>query len=482
MKTLTTLTSVFLLGTALAQDYVPFHSPTKYKAVGGTEEKFFFAEETNIYNSTLEIKQYQEASDVLQAPDPNDMECGSYGDVNLATNNWLGRNIHYNQLLLELVMDNHLSFNFDLSLGDSAVFNTTNNTDYYLKYISKTQENILNFSDSVKAYAIVAYDAQGNAVTTSFSATPIRIAKHLGAVNFIDIQSFPNAAVEFEIVGQVNTTEGHLGSYAPTYDEVYPWEVGDTLQYKGTSSVASSQSSYYAVNTVTVTNRVETTDSVFISIYNDLYTYNSAGIVYNITYPPVIAFKKGEALTTYPSNYYEYMENYHVGEVEFENLIGNGMEMSDFIYGDYCDSCACFTAFELVNILFENYKYMAPFGQVHREKTNYDGALDVSAEAELIFARVGNNTFGNYHAANVNEATLIEVKLAPNPVTDFIHLSSNERMASVNIYNTTGALLQSKAINSQQSKLDVQRFNQGVYLIQITFDNGQQTTQRFVKQ
>ena len=482
MKTLTTVTSLFLLGAALAQDYVPFHSPTKFKAVGGTEEKFFFAEEMNSNNSTLEIKQYQVASDVLQAPNPNDMGCGSYGDINLATSNWLGRNIDYNQLLHELEMDNNISFNFDLNLGDSAVFTTTNNTDYYLKYISKTQENILNFWDSVKAYAIVAYDAQGNAVTTSFSATPIKIAKHLGAVRFIDLQGFPTNALEYEIVGQVNNNEGHLGSYAPTYDEVYPWEVGDTLQYSGYSSIQSSQSAYHAINTVTVTNRVETTDSVFISIYNDLYTYNPGGFVYNITYPPVIKFKKGEALTTYPSNYFEYMKKYDVGEVQFETLTGNGMEMSDFIYGDYCDSCDCFPAFELYQVLFENYTYMAPYGQVHREKTTYDGTMGVSAEVKLIFARVGNNTYGTYVAANVSEAQLIAVKLAPNPVTDLLELSSNERIASINIYSTTGALIQTKEINNQQSNLDVHDFNPGVYLIRITFDNGQHTTQRFVKQ
>ncbi|SFT83965.1 Por secretion system C-terminal sorting domain-containing protein [Lishizhenia tianjinensis] len=479
MKTLTTLTSVFLLGAALAQDYVPFHSPSKFQEVGGSNEEFFFPEETIVNGGVIEVKQYQKKSDSIFDLDINN-PCPSWGGMaEWSFAGWLGRNLNYNQTAKTLAIDSIISFDFNLSLGDSSLFYMDGMHEYYIRYTSKTEEQVLNFTDSVRNYAIETYNLQGSLVANQYSTQAIRIAKSLGAINFIDLSDFPTTQKEYQIIGQANTNLGHLGNYGLTYDEAFPWDVGDTIQCYGTNVLANGGENSYV--TYFITNRTETSDSVFISLSKKIYhtasiggqsTSDTTDLSYNITYDDVYAYERNKLIGNQAHQY--------AGFGEFYNHTSETYEKYDNSKTGYCDSCNCFTQYDAYLQNFNHFVYQKNFGLTMQEVEVFGEGL--KAQAYLVYARVGNNVYGNYHAANVNEAALIEVKLAPNPVTDFIHLSSNERIASVNIYNTTGALLQSKAINSQQSKLDVQRFNQGVYLIQITFDNGQQTTQRFVKQ
>lgn len=481
MIKLTTISSLLMLSAfTWAQDYNPLNSPSKFVETGGTEEVYFFAESTMLNGGLIEMKQYQVMYDSLITPS-NPNACPSYGQPTAATDNWLGRDLVYNQILHSLSTDGGLTFDFGIPLGDSALIGSVNNVDYYMIYTSKSEEIILNYTDSVKTFSISAYDAQGTSVNTGYSSSPIRLAKQLGLVNFINLQDISNNVKEYEIIGQVNNGMGHLGNYAPTYDEVYPWDYGDTLQYFGYSSIQSTQSSYAAYNTVTVQLRTETTDSVYIHLNQNLQTVNSGGIVYNITYDPVIKFKKGEAITTYPANYFEYAKHYEVGEQEFESFTGAGMRMTDFVYDDYCDSCHCFPAFELQGVVFENYTTMAPYGSVHKEKTNYDSQIGITAEAKLVFANVDGNIYGNFVAVSVDELEEIAINIAPNPTTNHIQLSTSERMIGVEVYTLTGELCRSESLVGQTGKLNLSSLQTGVYLLHVRFENGQVSTQRIVK-
>lgn len=486
MKTLLITISVFLTASVnFAQNFNPFHSPSRYVQTGDTNETYFFAEHATLNGNTLEIKQYQEASEFFEM-DEFHIDCGSYGAPLKAKNNWLGRNINYNQTTQVLAMDSSLTFNLGINLGDSSLIKTINNIEYYLKYVSKSEEVILNFSDSIKYFSIVAYDNSGNLVNTNYSATPLRIGKELGAIKFINIQEFPFNAKEYEIMGQVNSNQGHLGDYALTNDEVYPWDVGDTLQVFRYSNQQYDEgfppqggSSY---STYTILSRTETADSVIIHLTQDYFVATNPGFYTEITYPEFIRYKKGSVFSTYPANYYENMNSYHSREVAYESQTGPGLVMSDFIYADYCDSCHCFTAFELYQIHFDTYKIMAPYGKVHAEKTTYDGSMNFNAEAKLIYAKVGNNVLGNFVHVGVDNLELPVINIAPNPVNKVLEISTSERMQNLEIYTATGAKCLEKTTQNQTESLNVNALEPGVYLVVITFENGQQSTQRIVKQ
>ncbi|MBL7885147.1 MAG: T9SS type A sorting domain-containing protein [Flavobacterium sp.] len=56
----------------------------------------------------------------------------------------------------------------------------------------------------------------------------------------------------------------------------------------------------------------------------------------------------------------------------------------------------------------------------------------------------------------------------PNPIDDKLHLSNNQTIDSVKVYNLIGQELFSKAINAKDAILDMSNFSSGTYLIKIT--------------
>lgn len=191
-------------------------------------------------------------------------------NCHLAEKNWLGRKLSYNSQDKTLTVDNNMVFDFNLALGDSSIFYATGNVNYFLIHTSRSEENILGITDSVYGYSVLSYDNSNNLIPSQFSSTPIQIAKTLGAIRFIDIAQFPNAAIEYEITGQDHENIGHIGSYGLTYDDVYPWDIGDTLQCSGSNP--TSEGGISSIITYTVTNRIESSDSVFIHLNKRIFS------------------------------------------------------------------------------------------------------------------------------------------------------------------------------------------------------------------
>ncbi|MBN8640370.1 MAG: T9SS type A sorting domain-containing protein [Flavobacteriales bacterium] len=74
-----------------------------------------------------------------------------------------------------------------------------------------------------------------------------------------------------------------------------------------------------------------------------------------------------------------------------------------------------------------------------------------------------------------------EVTIAPNPVIDFLNLSSANDIMSIEIYNMLGQQVLIKEINKTEVKIDVSQLKQGTYLIKVLSDN-QQKTLKIVKE
>jgi uncharacterized repeat protein (TIGR01451 family) len=77
-----------------------------------------------------------------------------------------------------------------------------------------------------------------------------------------------------------------------------------------------------------------------------------------------------------------------------------------------------------------------------------------------------------------------ELTLYPNPATDVLHLTLTAAVqkGQVTVYSMTGALVLSKALDSNLgATLDVTKLPQGAYLLKVTGENGVQQTRRFVK-
>ena len=74
------------------------------------------------------------------------------------------------------------------------------------------------------------------------------------------------------------------------------------------------------------------------------------------------------------------------------------------------------------------------------------------------------------------------ISLYPNPVRGTLHITSDETITRVEIYTCTGMLIETFDTRSSSNTIDVNSLQQGLYLLQATFGNGQKTLGKFVKQ
>ena len=65
----------------------------------------------------------------------------------------------------------------------------------------------------------------------------------------------------------------------------------------------------------------------------------------------------------------------------------------------------------------------------------------------------------------------LQVKVFPNPFSDRVVISSNERIDSYRIYNILGALVGEGKSQSNQLELDTSRLGAGIYMMEVQSGN-----------
>jgi hypothetical protein len=63
----------------------------------------------------------------------------------------------------------------------------------------------------------------------------------------------------------------------------------------------------------------------------------------------------------------------------------------------------------------------------------------------------------------------------PNPVIDLLNISYSQDMTSVKVFNMVGQQLMSKVINANTTQIDMSRYANGAYFIQVTTENAMKT-------
>lgn len=72
-----------------------------------------------------------------------------------------------------------------------------------------------------------------------------------------------------------------------------------------------------------------------------------------------------------------------------------------------------------------------------------------------------------------------EIKIYPNPTSDFVEISSKEKIKSVALYDFSGKLMMTE--NNFKDKISLSTYPKGVYLMKIIFENGKTETQKIIK-
>ncbi|MBB4805272.1 hypothetical protein HNP38_000544 [Chryseobacterium defluvii] len=75
-----------------------------------------------------------------------------------------------------------------------------------------------------------------------------------------------------------------------------------------------------------------------------------------------------------------------------------------------------------------------------------------------------------------------KISIYPNPVNDFLHISSEKKIRSVSVYSADGRLIINNiTINNKEAKVDLSELRTGNYLAVITLDNGNMETFKVLK-
>ena len=392
------------------QDYVPFNVPKRFEnsALPADNNYYFYPIDTLTNSDTVSYVQYVKMS-MFETIVSDPSICPVWGDPNFviaADTTWLGRYVFHNTSTNELILENKigetLKFDFGLSLGDSIPFYQSATEEYYLKYDQINEEIIYGVTDSVKTYLIAKYDLAGSALSSSLNNFEVKLGKDLGLLSLIDCNNFPVLEKGVELMGQLYPT---IGEYNMTYDELYPWTPGDSLLVKGVAAPV------VAYKLITILDRIETTDSVWIHLNFEGDLTN-----YNIEYPSVIAYRKGDNFSTTPDNSME--GGYQVFN-DLGDMCGTRKRHYNWISTKYyCDTYHCFPDYDAVGSQYFTGTYLSGLGQTSRVSEVW-GPFSSSATATLIYSNVGGVICGTPAALDV-EGRELEMRISPNPARDGI--------------------------------------------------------------
>lgn len=73
-------------------------------------------------------------------------------------------------------------------------------------------------------------------------------------------------------------------------------------------------------------------------------------------------------------------------------------------------------------------------------------------------------------------------KIYPNPATTVFSLTSTKSVNTIKIYSVTGSLIKNIEVNNNTTIINIDHLLSGIYLVDISFEDGTQSVQKLVKQ
>jgi hypothetical protein len=441
MKYLAFILSIIWTSVSFSQGYSPFTTVSPKRFVNPIDpsdnDYYFLSTLTSFSGDTTTFNQYLRQSDYTV--DVTGTACEGWGGMiqPTADTTWLGRQFTYNTLTNELVHNNAssevLSFDFGLNLGDSAIFYSGVSYDYFIRYDVLNQELVIDSSDWVKTFTIWKYDGLGNLLSSPLNGFEINLSENYGIVSFIDCHSFPSIEKGLTLMGQLNPT---IGYYQLTYDEVYPWAPGDTLELRGVNYFQGWGVQTTSHKLITIQNRIETSDSVWIYLNIDTQIEETPSGApgypnpYNIYYPNPIIYKKGTNINAYPNKTVIGNTTYMHDSVDNCGTRGRFTAYDEFNF--YCDSCDCFIPYDGNGSSANTAKYLEGLGVVYSSVQQYGNWVDYTV-AELIYSNVGGLQCGLYVPLGLGEIELDQNRYLVK-VVDLLGRETSIQPNTVQIY------------------------------------------------
>jgi hypothetical protein len=111
---------------------------------------------------------------------------------------------------------------------------------------------------------------------------------------------------------------------------------------------------------------------------------------------------------------------------------------------------------------------------VHHELANVSDITGSSTSQSAYYTSVPANL-------GLEESELIHLFLFPNPSNGTIYVNSDEVISSIEIYQLSGELAMTQAVNNTSSEMNLSNLNSGMYLVKVYGKNGAVSVKRITK-
>ena len=106
---------------------------------------------------------------------------------------------------------------------------------------------------------------------------------------------------------------------------------------------------------------------------------------------------------------------------------------------------------------------------------------NIAGVGEQITGILQIESIASYELLSVDEAIKPSFKVFPNPMGEFVQISSENTIERIVIYNSQGLGVYENRLNSFDGKVQVQNLTTGIYLVEVTFKNGVVASKKLVK-
>ncbi|HPF11279.1 MAG TPA: T9SS type A sorting domain-containing protein [Flavobacteriaceae bacterium] len=129
---------------------------------------------------------------------------------------------------------------------------------------------------------------------------------------------------------------------------------------------------------------------------------------------------------------------------------------------------------EVMQHVYELFQDVVEIKIFHNPNISYEGlAVEGLLQIESIISweLLSNASF------SIPQATIY-----PNPVYDAFQVNSNTIIKSILFYNAQGAKIREYKLNATRGEFDISSLVSGVYMLEITFEDGSKTSKKMVKE
>lgn len=383
---------------------------------------------------------------------------------------WMGpiiKQVEGTSYIFYTVFNDSLTFDFDLSIGDSSLVFSNDSLQLFLYFFGVQNQTVLGMDDSIWSYRLKAYDMLGNVSNGILNDLPVDLGKSLGLIRFLQVDSFPLAQVPVELSGDENRQKG---MYQLTHGMIYDFEPGDEFQHSIYSTVSPGppESNYQYYEHFRVLQRSEDPDSLY---YQLLITTYSPEADSQWTRTLDTAWYKHKIIKALP--YEEYDGVKRTMTLESWDVLRWTYTITEDDYLRYCPEENCWGPQDLQGPggYFED-QYILGVGETHYTYiVGTTGGWYSSRGSSLVYFKKGNSEWGDKKVLSLGEQRgSIQVRVFPQPASNQFRV-----VAPMELYDVTLQItdLQGKLIatytktNGKQWMMDCSSWASGVYQLQL---------------